>query len=162
MHHVKCNIITAQYLSIAMLSNLVAVLWSVYVVRAWTRPGQVSNTLSRICQAIAPSLGLTKKTVLCKCLPTFLDDNTGQYASHNGDTINGQMICKECESGEGPNSEETSFNGQIEKLGFQACKWHLVLDIADRIVLVAFCLVMVGAILILFIILPYVHGKIFV
>ena len=160
--------VSAQYLSLAMLSNLVAVLWSVYVVRAWTRPGEVSNSLARVCRAIAPILGLTKKTYLCNCTETFYTDSTSSspFANQNGDTTNNGRTSskyKECEANEATSEERKSLNGpHKEKSDFQACKWHLVLDIVDRIFLICFCLVMVVAILVLFIILPYIYGKIFV
>lgn len=136
-----------------MLSNLVAVLWSVYVVRAWTRPGEVSPCLARFCKCIASSLGLTKKTFLCNCEPAV-----DQLQSNGEENRNGRVY-KECNTSE---EEVVALNGKQRNVGsFQACDWHLVLDVLDRIILFFFCIVMLAAILILFIILPYIHGKIF-
>ncbi len=160
--------VSAQYLSIAMLSNLVAVLWSVYVVRAWTRPGRVSARLARAALALAPALGLTPHTMLCSCQPppppeqhpkhgggVGASDKNGAAtrtvfpADHDEDVV----VNEETHRLRGGASGGDEFRG--------ACRWHLVLDMVDRVFLIGFCVVMVAAILILFIILPYRHGKIF-
>lgn len=149
-----------------MLSNLVAVLWSVYVVRAWTRPGEVSPCLARFCKCIAGSLGLSKKTYLCSCSEPATDQTDpapSALLQHNGDGSNGRAVYKECSTTE---DDVLTLNGCGKRRvpsasGFQACDWHLVLDVLDRIILFIFCIVMLSAISILFIILPYIYGKIF-
>ncbi len=150
-----------------MMSNLVAVLWSVYVVRAWTRPGHVSDGLARVCRCIAPLLGLNEQTFLCKCTHDEKDDMKDEAFPHQNGDANNHNIYKD--SAVESDAETLSLNGKspVQKKksttgNFKACKWHLVMDVVDRIFLLGFCLVMVTAILVLFIIYPYIHGKIFV
>lgn len=146
-----------------MLSNLVAVLWSVYMVRGWTRPGVVDHRLAYVCGKLAPYLGLTKKTYLCSCTSTHSnvpvsptsDVDANHTINQNGDKPGSGQQYKECST---TDEEKTD---DVTEMNYKACHWHLVLDVLDRILLFAFCFVMVAAIMVLFIIMPYAYGKIF-
>lgn len=143
------------YLTVCMTANLIAVLWSVYAVRAWLRPPKVRKPLgwvTRVTKKFAKWTFLDNPDRLCSCAAPEAPDASGDVEL-TPPRKNGAY--EKCETADG--SAQSSPSSTKVETSNGVCEWHLLFEVIDRFLFLFFLVLMVVALLVLVIIIPYAN-----